>query len=99
MEIKHNVFKMTIVQVLTQQVERVNDLESQIKSKEQLIKMSEVDLNVTKEALKKEKENLEEKDKAFDDQITLQIQKAVKESMLVEELKLTKGLLEKAHQS
>ena len=90
---------MTIVQVLTQQVERVNDLESQIKSKEQLIKMSEVDLNVTKEALKKEKENLEEKDKAFDDQITLQIQKAVKESMLVEELKLTKGLLEKAHQS
>ena len=98
METKHNVFNMTIVQVLTQQVERVNDLESQIKAKEQLIKMSEVDLNVTKEALKKEKESLEEKEKAFDDIITSQKQKAVEESMLVEELKLTKGLLDKAHQ-
>ena len=33
MESKHNVFNMTIVQVLTQQVERVNDLESEIKEK------------------------------------------------------------------
>ena len=38
MENKHNVFNMTIVQVLTQQLERVNDLESEIKEKEQLIK-------------------------------------------------------------
>ena len=37
MESKHNIFNMTIVQVLTQQVERVNDLESEIKEKEQLI--------------------------------------------------------------
>ena len=35
---KHNVFNMTIVQVLAQQVERVNDLEGEIKCKEQLIK-------------------------------------------------------------
>ena len=98
METKHNVFNMTIVQVLTQQVEKVNDLEGQIKTKEELIKMSEVELNVTKEALKKEKESLKEKEKAFDDLIILQNQKAVEESMLVEELKLTKGLLDKAHQ-
>ena len=38
MKSKHNVFNMTIVQVLTQQVERVNDLESGIKAEEQLIK-------------------------------------------------------------
>ena len=37
MESKHKVFNMTIVQVLTQQVERVNDLEVQVKSKEQLV--------------------------------------------------------------
>ena len=66
MESKHNVFNMTIVQVLTQQVERVNALESDIKSKEQLIKQAEADLNVTKEALKKEKQSLEEKEKAVD---------------------------------
>ena len=87
-----------MVRVLTQQVEKVNDLEGQIKAKEELIKMSEVELNVTKKALKKEKESLEEKEKAFDDLIILQKQKAVEESMLVEELKLTKGLLDKAHQ-
>ena len=34
MESKHNVFNMTIVQVLTQQVERVNDLESEMQCKE-----------------------------------------------------------------
>ena len=55
MESNHNVFNITIVQVLTQQVERVNDLESEIKSKEEVIKNAEVDLNVSKEALKKEK--------------------------------------------
>ena len=55
MESKHNVFNMTIVQVLTQQVERVSDLESDIKSKEQLVKQAEANLNVTKEDLKKEK--------------------------------------------
>ena len=38
MESKHNVFNMTIVQVLTPQVERVNDLESELKQKEQLLK-------------------------------------------------------------
>ena len=37
MENKHNVFNMTIVQVLTQQLERVNDLENEMKEKEQLI--------------------------------------------------------------
>ena len=51
MESKHNVFNMTIVQVLTQQVERVNDLESEIKSKEHLIKKTEADLNLAKEEL------------------------------------------------
>ena len=45
--------------------------------------MSKVDLNVTKEALKKEKENLEEKEKTLDVIITSQKQKAVEESMLV----------------
>ena len=84
MESKHNVFNMTIVQVLTQQVERVNDLESEIKAKEQMIKKAEVDLNVSKEALKVEKDSLEEKEKAFDDLITFQKQKAVEEAKLVE---------------
>ena len=55
MESKHNLFNMTIVQVLTQQVERINDMESEIKSKEKLIKKTEVDLNVSKVALKTEK--------------------------------------------
>ena len=55
MESKHYVFNMTIDQVLTQQVERVNNLENDIKEKEQLIKKSEVDLSDTKEALRKKK--------------------------------------------
>ena len=58
MESKHNVFNMTIVQVLTQQVERVNDLENEVTEKEQLIKKSEADLSDTKEALRKQKEIL-----------------------------------------
>ena len=76
MESKHNVFNMTIVQVLTQQVERVTDLESELKAKEQLIKQAEIDLNVIKEALKKEKESLKEKENAFDDGITSQKKKS-----------------------
>ena len=74
MESKYKVFNMTIVQVLTQQVERVNYLESDIKSKEQLIKQAEADLNVTKEALKKEEKSLEEKKKAVDELLTSQKQ-------------------------
>ena len=70
MESKHDVFNMTIVQVLTQQVERVNDLQSKIKEKEQILENAEVDLNITKEALKKEGEILEEKEKALNDVIT-----------------------------
>ena len=58
MENKHNVFNMTIVQVLTQQVERVDDLESKMKEKEHLVKKVEDDLNETKEALKKKRESL-----------------------------------------
>ena len=98
MESKHNVFNMTIVQVLTQQVERVTDLESDLKSKEQMIKQAEVDLNVMKDALKKEKESLEEKKKAFDDMIISQKKKAVEETKIVEELKSTKELLSKAQE-
>ena len=98
MESKHNVYNMTIVQVLTQQVERVNYLESQVKEKELLMKKIEVDLTVTKEALQKEKECLEEKEKAMDDLITSQKQKALEESKLVEELKLSKVLVTKAQQ-
>ena len=98
MESKHSVFNMTIVQVLTQQVERVNDLESQIKTKEQIIKDAEVDLHVAQEALEKEKESLKEKEKAFDHLIISQKQKATEESKLVEELKMTKSLLTKAHE-
>ena len=56
MENKHNVFNMTIVQVLTQQVERVNKLESEMKEKEELFQKAEADCIVTKEALKKEME-------------------------------------------
>ena len=97
MESKHNVFNMTIAQLLTQQVERVNDLESEIKAKEQLIKKAEVDLNEAKEALQKEKENLKEKEKAFDRVITSQKQKSVEESQLIEELKLKKELITKTH--
>ena len=53
---------------------------------------------ITKEALKVKKDSLEKEEKAVDDFITFQKQKAVEESELVEELKLTKGLLTKAHQ-
>ena len=49
---------MTIFQVLTQQVERLNDWESKIKAKEQMLDNAEVDLNTTKEALNKEREIL-----------------------------------------
>ena len=97
MESKHNVFNMTIVQVLTQQVERVNAFESEIKAREQLLTKAEVDLNSTKEALEKEKESLKEKEKALDEFITSQKQKTMEEAMIVEELQLTKGLLRKAH--
>ena len=45
---------MTIVEVLPQQVERVNNLESEMKAKEQLVIKAELDLNVTKIALEKE---------------------------------------------
>ena len=55
MESKHIVFNKTIVQVLTQQVERVNDLESEMKAKEEPLQKAEIDLNLTKEALKTEK--------------------------------------------
>ena len=98
MESKHNVFNMTIVQVLTQQNERVNHLESEIKTKEQLIKSAEADLHETKEVLRREKVCLEEKEKAFDYLIASQNQKAIEESMLVEELKITKVLLTKAQE-
>ena len=96
MESKHNVFNMTIVQVLTQQVERVNALEIEIKAKEQLLTKAEGNLIATKEALEKEKESLQEKEKALDDFIASQKQKTFEEAMLVEELQLTKGLLSKA---
>ena len=59
MERKHNFFNMTIVQVLTQHVERVNDMERKIKAKEQMLEKAQVDLNVSKEALNKEREILE----------------------------------------
>ena len=54
MESTHNIFNMTIVEVLPQQVERVNNLESEMKAKEQLVIKAELDLNVTKIALEKE---------------------------------------------
>ena len=95
MESKHNVINMTIVQVLTQ---HVTDLESELKAKEQLIKQAEVDLNVIKEALRKEKESLQEKDKAFDDNITSQKKKAVEETKLVEEINATKELLRRCYE-
>ena len=47
---------------------------------------------------KTEKESLKEKEKAFDVLIKSQQQKAAEESALVEELKLTKEMLTKAHQ-
>ena len=46
----------------------------------------------------KEKESLQEKEKAFNDLIKFQEQKAVEESKLVEELEITKELLIKAHE-
>ena len=93
MESKHNIFNMTIVQVLTQQVERVNGLEYEMKRKEELIAKAEVDLIATKEDLNKGKEILEEKEKDLDDIIKSQKQKAVEEVIAIEELQLTKGLL------
>ena len=93
MESKHNIFNMTIVQVLTQQVERVNGLEYEMKRKEELIAKAEVDLIATKEEFNKEKEILQEKEKDLDDLIKSQKQKAVEEAKLIEELQLTKGLL------
>ena len=68
MEKKHDIFNMTIVQVLIQQLKRVIGLESDIKGKEQLIEKAEVDLKVAKQALKNEekKESLEEKERAID---------------------------------
>ena len=89
---------MCSTQVLTQQVERVNDLESEIKEKEHLLKTAEVDLIETKEAYKKDKENIKEKEKALDCVIISQ-KKSVEESKLIEELKLTKELLTKAQRS
>ena len=53
---------------------------------------------MTKEALQKERESLEKKEKAFGELITSQKKKAAEESKIVEELKYTKGLLSKAHQ-
>ena len=55
MEKKHDIFNMTIVQVLIQQLKRVIGLESDIKGKEQLIEKAEVDLKVAKQALKMKK--------------------------------------------
>ena len=52
---------------------------------------SEVDLSDTKEALRKEKEILKEKEKAINDLIRSQKQKALEESKTVEELKATKA--------
>ena len=89
---------MTIVQFFTQPVERITAMESKIKSKEELITKAEVDLNVAKVALNKEKESLKEKETAVEELITSQKQKAAKESELIEELKLTKDMLNKAHQ-
>ena len=45
---------MTIVEVLPQQVERVNNLESEMKAKEKLVVKAELDLNMTKIPLEKE---------------------------------------------
>ena len=63
-----------------------------------MLENAEVDLNITKEALYKEREILEEKEKALNDVITSWKEKTLKDSILVEELKLRKELLTKAHQ-
>ena len=63
-----------------------------------MIKQTEVDLKLTKEALKKEKDRLQEKEKAINDLITAQKKRADEESRIVEELKLTKELLTKSQQ-
>ena len=68
-----------------------------MKAREQLLTKAEVDLSATKEALEKEKESLQEKEKALDEFIASQKQKTIEEAMLVEELHLTKELLSKAH--
>ena len=67
-------------------------MERELKAKEQLIKQAEVDLNVIKGALEKEKEILKEKVKAFG------VGEAVEETKSVEELKSTKEFLSKAHE-
>ena len=54
MESTHTIFTMTIVEVLPQQVERVNNLESEMKAKEKLVVKAELDLNMTKIPLEKE---------------------------------------------
>ena len=72
---------MTIVQVLTQQVKQLNKLEVKWKKKK-LFQKTEADCSVTIEALKKEKEILEQKEKAFEEFITSQKKKAAEEAKL-----------------
>ena len=62
------------------------------KLKKKLIVKAEIDLVATKKDLNKEKSILKEKENYLDDLIKSHEQKAVKEAMLIEELKLTKGL-------
>ena len=90
MESKYKFFNMTIVQVWTQQVERVYGLKNEMKIKKKLIVKAEIDLVATKKDLNKEKSILKEKENYLDDLIKSHEQKAVKEAMLIEELKLTK---------
>ena len=99
MESKHNVVtNMTVVQVLTQQVERVNNLEKELKAKEDLLSQAKQDLNSTNDALIKEKFNLEENKKALDSVIESQKQKAKEESNMIKELLSNKEILAKAQQ-
>ena len=79
-------------------VDCVKQTEWKITATEHIVKKVEDDLNETKEELKKEKKILEEKKKAFDNLITSQKQKEEEESKLVEELRVTKGLLNKAYE-
>ena len=91
-------FNMTIVQVLTQKIERVTELESELKAKEQLIKQAEVDMNVIKEALKKKRKAVKKMKKLLMILKHHRRKKAVEETKLVEDLKSTKDLLSKAHE-
>ena len=86
MKKKLNVFNMTIVQILTQQVERVTDLESDITTKEQLMKKAEVIWICLKKHLKDKKKKPWRQGITFNDLIIFQKQKAVEETKLVEEL-------------